>query len=305
MNKDWHDVIQQYIAGTLPDDEALTLQNALKSDAELRVIYLDYINLDVALGTHAESRAAVIEVLSSPMAGETSRSIRWLTWRPLTAAAAAGILFGMFCTSVVYALVASRQPVTVQTLLAEGFEDAEMILGRGVPSSVGVWSGDLLATVEAKDDVMPAERRRMLVMQPQEGRTQSSACRFLDLTSLPPASAGQSRQIEVTARYYGGKPGVISRLRMRLTVFAEEAAEARRLFVNGGVPEFALVHVEKSSRMKVEEWNTVRLVVDVPAEAKVLLVSMLTGLERSSLLMPDRYLDDVQVRLITQEAPQP
>ena len=35
MNHDWHDLIQRYIAGTLPDDEALALQNALKSDKEL------------------------------------------------------------------------------------------------------------------------------------------------------------------------------------------------------------------------------------------------------------------------------
>ena len=92
MNHDWHDLIQRYIAGTLSDEEALALQNALKSDEDLRALYLDYMNLDVALGSHAESRAAVNEILASPMAGETSRSAHWLSWRPLAAAAAAVLM---------------------------------------------------------------------------------------------------------------------------------------------------------------------------------------------------------------------
>ena len=62
MNHDWHDLIQHYIAGTLADDEALALQNALKSDADLRALYLDYMNLDVALEAHAGSREAVNEM---------------------------------------------------------------------------------------------------------------------------------------------------------------------------------------------------------------------------------------------------
>jgi hypothetical protein len=41
MNHDWHDLIQRYIAGTLMDDEALALQNALKFDKDLRALYLD------------------------------------------------------------------------------------------------------------------------------------------------------------------------------------------------------------------------------------------------------------------------
>lgn len=112
MNHDWHDLIQRYIAGTLTDDEALALQNALKSDKELRALYLDYVNLDVALGSHAESRAAVNEILASPTAGETKRPTRWLSWRPLAAAAAIVVL------AVVMVWTREKAPaVPVATLL--------------------------------------------------------------------------------------------------------------------------------------------------------------------------------------------
>lgn len=92
MNHDWHDLIQRYIAGTLPDNEALELQDALKSNKALRALYLDYMNLDVALGAHAESQAVVNKVLTSRMTGETSRALGWLSWRPLVAAAAVMVL---------------------------------------------------------------------------------------------------------------------------------------------------------------------------------------------------------------------
>lgn len=92
MNHDWHDLIQRCIAGKLPDDEARALQDALKSNKELRALYLDYTNLDVALESHVESRAAVNEVLASPTHGERRRPSGWGSWLPLGAAAALMVL---------------------------------------------------------------------------------------------------------------------------------------------------------------------------------------------------------------------
>lgn len=88
MNQDWHELIQRYIAGTLPEQESLLLQNALKSDAELRMLYLDYINLDVALESQAESRVAVSEILASHVVAEPGGRRRWRFLRPLGVAAA-------------------------------------------------------------------------------------------------------------------------------------------------------------------------------------------------------------------------
>jgi hypothetical protein len=303
MNTDWNNLIQRYIAGHTTEEETRHLEAAMKADDALADLYLRHTELDVALEASAASAEVMRELLTAPVAPETRHGFAWLSWRPLTAAAA-GIVFGMFCTSAVFGFLV-RQHTRVQTLLVEGFEDPAMILGRGAPTTAGVWSGDLLATAEAKDDVMPAEGKRMLVVRQQEGRLQSAANRFLDLTSLPPASAGESHQIEVMVRFYGGKPGVQSRLRLRLIAFEEEAAEARKMLANGSVPELTLAHVQKSESMRVGEWNRMRLTIDVPAEAKVLLISMIAGVEPSSLPMPERYLDDVHVRLITQEAPLP
>lgn len=161
MNHDWHDLIQRYIAGTLPDDDALALQNALKSDKDLRALYLDYMNLDVALGSHAESRAAVNEILASPMAGETSRPTRWLSWRPLTAAAA-GIMLGMFCTSVVFGYVGPRVAEKVRPVFSEGFESGVSTTAPGLPRVAGLWSGDEAEAVNATPAMKARSGGKML-----------------------------------------------------------------------------------------------------------------------------------------------
>lgn len=183
MNLDWHDLIQRYTAGTLTDDEALALQNALKSDKDIRALYLDYMNLDVALGSHAESRAAVNEMLASPIT-LPSRPARWLSWRPLTAAAA-GIVFGIFCSSVVFAYVGPSLG-KMASLLEDSFESGPAPLVTGVPAVPGVWSGDYMEVVGEQQGVKPASGKKMsrLLRADYEGKTSSEPTAVADIYRL-------------------------------------------------------------------------------------------------------------------------
>jgi hypothetical protein len=61
MNNHWHERIQRYVNGQAGAAEAAALQAALNEDTEVRALYLDYINLDVALGAAAEA-ATITEV---------------------------------------------------------------------------------------------------------------------------------------------------------------------------------------------------------------------------------------------------
>lgn len=88
MKTDWHASIQSYLAGQSSAEEAAELQNALKADAELRALFLDYANLDAALGTLAEAARPPAAVL----AASPQRTARWFTWRTLSAAAACAAL---------------------------------------------------------------------------------------------------------------------------------------------------------------------------------------------------------------------
>ncbi len=83
MNTDRHELIQRHLAGLTTAEETDTLQAALKSDPKLRALYLDYMNLDVALGALAG-------------AADRVKAHRWTTWRPLVAAAACAVLLLYF-----------------------------------------------------------------------------------------------------------------------------------------------------------------------------------------------------------------
>lgn len=301
MNTDLHDLIQRRLSGMLTADEASKLQAALASDAELRRLYLDYMNLDVALASKAESSEGTRELIVSGVNRPVSR---WFQWRRLTAAASVGLLVGLFSASLVYGFVMQRQ-VKTQTVLTEGFEDVAMPRDRGVPHRVGVWSGDLLAPQGAAGSVMPADGLHMVSLPPVEKRKFSYAFRFLDMATLPGNGMAQSRRIEVTARFHGASPGVQDRFQIRLAAFSEHVEGARAIWVGGQVNEQALIHVAKtvSTAPDVSGWTTLQLTTDVPAGAKHLLISLAAGVADAEAPKTEHYLDDVQVRLITHEAP--
>ncbi len=98
VNAKWHDLIQRWFAGTATDAEAAELQAALKTDAELRALYLDYANLDAALETAANDasmgRASLREIPAAPRAWQAQRRRSW--WIPAAAAAAIAAIASWF-----------------------------------------------------------------------------------------------------------------------------------------------------------------------------------------------------------------
>ncbi len=101
MNDHWHEQIQRHLSGQSSDAEFAALQQELNEDAELRALYLDYVNLDEALGTaagksiHAENKPG--QAARSPLLS-ARRSPQ--TWWWLAAAAA--------CVALVAFLVLSK-----------------------------------------------------------------------------------------------------------------------------------------------------------------------------------------------------
>jgi len=55
MKDRWHEQIQRCADGQLGAEEIAELHDALDADAELRALYLDYLNLDAALGAMADT----------------------------------------------------------------------------------------------------------------------------------------------------------------------------------------------------------------------------------------------------------
>lgn len=298
--KELHELMDAAIEGDISEADFLRLEAELTIHAAARKAYYDRVALSQALTKEAQG-APLLAVKSR------ARVQSWKHWRPLPAAAA-GLAIGLFGASLVFGFAGNRH-FSVLSLLKEGFEDAAMSRESGVPTRVDVWAGDLLACREATSEVRPAEGNRMvpLPLVTMEKRRLSYAYRFIDVSRLPAGNSAQSRQIEVTAKFHCEKPGIKDRLQVRLAAFDESVAEAREIWLRDEAAELALMHVTKTVKTDpdVFGWNTVHAVIDLPDDAKVLLISLAAGVAHGDKSKVDHYLDDVHVRLITHDMPLP
>jgi len=129
-----NELIQRYLHGKATDNEVAEMDRLLASDRDLRRKVIVETGIDAGLCEIARERA------SQQLVVAPRRSV-WLSWRPLTAAAA-GILFGMFCTSVVFGYVVPRRMERVRTVFSESFESGVTKTVPGLPRETSLWMGD-------------------------------------------------------------------------------------------------------------------------------------------------------------------
>jgi hypothetical protein len=152
-------LIHACLDGCATLEQSARLNARLRTDAAARDLYLQMADMHSCL--------AVDETLwSEPTASESPSenahlaSPRRLAWRPM-AAAAAGILFGMFCTSVVFAYVAPALGKG-KVVFRESFETGVAKTMPGLPLESGVWAGDEASVVSSAPEVKPRSGGKML-----------------------------------------------------------------------------------------------------------------------------------------------
>lgn len=199
MNPHWHDLIQRHMAGLTTEEEAAELQDLLKKDDNAARLYLRYTNIVLALEAKAASSEATRELLTAPA---STRATRWLSWRPLTAAAA-GLIIGLFSASLVLAVTSPKATAERLFSLVNGSFD-EARLEHGFPHQTGIWSGDEAAIADGK--------LRFIAAEGDAGDTNGLviACdvfQLVDLRSLKltPRSGGET-VLELGASFLDSRP---------------------------------------------------------------------------------------------------
>ena len=300
MNSHWHDLIQRHMAGLTIEDEAASLQELLKQDDNAARLYLRYTNLDLALESKASSMDATRELLTAPI---ISRSPRWTSWRPLTAAAA-GIVFGMLCTSVVFGFVGQRQ-VEKKTPLAvvqPSFEDAQMPLAKGFPPAPSLWTGDVAKVVPAENGVTPKDGHHMLRMETTVYGKPVLFPRLYQIIALSP-SGSERREIEVSASFASADPGSSPHYTVRAYA-VNEAPErlgpdwfARHWFVQ---QDEAIASAETGFENPPgsTNWQSIGLRMQVPGKTRCLVVFFGVKNQAKSQARKPHYLDAVQVSFV-------
>jgi len=99
MKSPWHEQIQRFIDGQLSAEESAALVQALTADPELRLLYLDYVNLDAALKAVAGAPQSTVRRAGAEAEDPSPARPRWVSsprhwWFP-AAAGLALILLGI------------------------------------------------------------------------------------------------------------------------------------------------------------------------------------------------------------------
>ena len=196
-------LISAHLHGLLSSNERTELEQRLQHSASDREHFWQEAELHSMM--HASLQTDIV-LPERPRPAATP----WLAWRPLTAAAA-GIVFGMFCTSVVFGYVMPRAVATASRLFAlvdGSFEKTMGRVGSGFPSEFGKWSGDEAEVVEnlslnAKEGkqalrFVRAEREAAL---PNYGAASCDVYQLVDLRSLKADADPGEATLELSARF--------------------------------------------------------------------------------------------------------
>ena len=188
------ELLQRWSDGSITADELRELtaklakpehQSALLDDWLLESSLPDRLPGAVVAGLQESAMNRRIERIAPVRAKQWAG---WLSWRPLTAAAA-GIVLGTFCTSMLFAYVAPSLGKAM-TLLHESFESGPAPLATGVPIEAGRWSGDYSEMVGQQQGVKSATGTRMLRFlsadyegKPNPGGYSADLFRLIDVQS--------------------------------------------------------------------------------------------------------------------------
>lgn len=307
MNTNWHDLIQRYLSGTITDAEARSLEQQITADPALRDWYLDALNLDSALESTAESAqtALSLPVPLSHRAPSSARhgSARWLSWRPLMAAAA-GILFGMLCTSVVFGFVGQRhgEERTPLAVMEPSFEDAQMPLAKGFPPGASLWTGDVAKVVPAENGVTPKDGHHMLRLETTTYGAPVLFPRLYQIIALPP-SGTDLREIEVSASFASADPDSLPSYTIRAYAVNEAPDRlgpdwfTRHWFVERD-ETIASAVTSLDNPPNSTGWQSFGLRIQAPGKARCLVVFFGVKNQASSPAKLPHYLDAVEVSFI-------
>lgn len=298
---EWHRLFNAALNDELSDADRAQLAAVLKSSAEARQLWFLY----------QDNECSLAELKPRQQKAKTARAgSSWLTWRPITAAAA-GLAIGLFSASMVfgfatYQAAVKRVPLPV---FDAGLEDGAP-LDNGVPRRPGQWGADSARVVMAENGVRPVEGRHMLRLEPipREKDVKNHASRVyqvIDLRQAAPLAA--NTEVQVVGSFCASKSEMASRFMIRAVALDEAPEQAMKDFWPKAQSDEA---VSMSQRFETpagdQDWHAFSLKMPLPPGARTLVILLASSpSEDTSQAASVSYLDDVQVSLLSAETTLP
>lgn len=299
------ELVRRYLDGTATAEEVRSLESLILKDPGLRREFLHYANVDAAL---AGTRRPQVPVIAQP-----KRKIG-PSWRPL-AAAAAGVVIGIFCTSMVFAYASPKFAMAkarVLRLWSEGFESGPMETLPGLPREAGTLSGDEARVVTTENGLKPKSGTKMLRFVSAtfagENAKKSAWGDVYRLVDLREQMSGGKATVRLTANFNGVHfpQGEEYSCDLELCALEDDPAEAPQPLALPWVRENSASVAGRKFPMKGDGvWQ--EAVVEVPVSPQTRFVLAHLAVLRRKPFPPvepvrfgAHYVDDVKLELLTQ-----
>jgi hypothetical protein len=294
-----------------PDDSArATLNQLLRTDTAARAAMARLLVDEQALISRLRDDSIVSLLDPAPTSQvKVTKATRWISWRPLTAAAA-GIVFGMFCTSMVFGYVTQRVAVKKMPLKVfdPGMENLEAVFDKSLPHQAGKWGVDSARVVTTENGVSPKEGQRMLRLEPipREKNVKNLASRVyqvIDLRSLPFDAINGTAEVQVTASFFATKSEISSRYLIRAFALSEAPEQATKDFWSKREDDGVVSMAQRFDTLPGDRgWHSFSLKMPLPPGSQTLVLILgAVPPEDVSTDASVHYLDEVSVSLLTLE----
>lgn len=294
-------LVDTYIEGRLSDEEANRLNALIEGSGPARRRYWELALVHGMLEQGLQT-ASVKAAAGELPATATVKPGKFLKW-PGLAAAAAGLVIGVFSASMVWAYKSSPpSPEVREEILFESFEgDESRTLAPAFPDRAGEWFGDLTVAVRSKDGLEPERGGSVARFNPVPTRKYSFARYIIDLEDLSPTQLEQVSQLEVKASFASDQMSVPARYQIRLAAFAQPPEEVRAIWNRESLLfDTVLQHTVRNylASPDREGWKKLASRIDLPPGTRSVVISLGVAEQGGSSPSGDHYLDAVRVRLI-------
>ena len=306
----WRRMIELHLLGELSEAEFAELNAAMRESREVRDLYRRACHADMRLQRLGIEEATPEPVSPAKLAGFFARPL---------ASAAAGLVIGAFCTSMLWAASESGRE-TILTLFQDSFESGPDPVPAGGPVEPDIWGGDFAEIVHAVPSVEPVDGERMFrfLRADYEGKENAvgyvgDTYRVIDLHGHQTTLADGDAAVTVEAAF-GSTPFEDSgRFNANLSLNAlgavpASADEWRALISTPRLlDEVALASARRREILSPGgSWQRIRLEMRLPQETRNLLIGLHVGDQQAArkhgiappaVQFDGQFADDVRVTL--------
>ena len=312
MKKDLDEVvalIHAYLDGFASQEEVARLNNSLRIDPAARDLYLQLADTHSCLAV--DERLWIQNNSPSRVPGAQQPPVRqrWLARHPL-AAAVAGVVLGMCCTSFLFAYVAPSQGRT-KIVISESIEAGAIKTAPGLPRETDRRAGDEAAAVSSSPELKTHSGGKMLrflsATYPGENSPRSlwgDVYRLVDVQGL--AASGHSFA-RLSANFAQEKESPAARFSCSVEAFALD----QELSALPEVPKLAWLQQNNSASVSrrlvlsaLREWQDVSVEVPITSQTRLVLLHLAVqqtspAIEAGVIHFPGQYVDDVKLEVVS------